>query len=157
SAYDFFVGNGIMADRAPGLGRLRMPLPISSFLLATCYRKWRLRLAIILYLLVLILGSIPGARLKVGALASGAVLHALTYGVITLLLFTGLSYPRRRNASTAVAIVVLMGALDEYVQSFFPYRSATVHDWLVDIAASAVTAAALWMWWPADVRSSGPH
>lgn len=114
------------------------------------YRKWRLRLAIGLYLLVVIVGSIPGARMKVGELASGGVLHSLTYGVITLLLFTGFSHARWRNAGTAVLTVVYMGALDEYVQSFFPYRSATVHDWLVDIAASAVTAAALWRWWPKE-------
>ncbi|WP_229750997.1 VanZ family protein [Undibacterium terreum] len=121
---------------------------MTSLLLGSRYRPWRLRLAIILYLLVLILGSVPGARLKLGELASGGVLHSLTYGVITLLLFTGLKYARLRNAALAVLTVIFMGALDEYVQSFFPYRSATVHDWLVDIAAAAITAAALYKWWP---------
>lgn len=119
-----------------------------SLLLDEGYRRWRLYSAFIFYALILVLGSVPGARQKIGELASGGVLHALAYGGITLLLFTGFTGTRLRNACIAVATVVWMGALDETVQSFFPYRSATVSDWMVDIAASSFTALALWMWWP---------
>ena len=133
---------------------LKMPVIVSSLLLDARYRKWRLRAAVTLYLLVLILGPVPGARQKLGELASGGVLHSLAYGVITLLLFTGFYFARLRKAGAAVMTVVCMGALDEYVQSFFPYRSATVYDWLVDIAASAVTALALWLWWPEERAQS---
>ncbi|MES2104057.1 MAG: VanZ family protein [Pseudomonadota bacterium] len=132
---------------------LKMPVIVSSLLLDVRYREWRLHAAA-LYLLVLILGSVPGARQKLGELASGGVLHSLTYGVITLLLFAGFDFARVRKAGAAVLTVVCMGALDEYVQSFFPYRSATVHDWLVDIAASAITALALCLWWPEERAQS---
>jgi VanZ family protein len=37
----------------------------------------------------------------------------------------------------------LMGAFDESVQHFLPYRSGTVHDWLVDVSAATVAATAL--------------
>ncbi|WP_394780512.1 VanZ family protein [Undibacterium sp.] len=123
-------------------------LHLSSLLLDERYRRTRLRSAFIFYALILVLGSVPGARQKIGELASGGVLHAMAYGGITLLLFTGFAGTGLRNACMAVATVVWMGALDETVQSFFPYRSATVSDWLVDIAASAITAVVLWRWWP---------
>ncbi|MFZ6646743.1 VanZ family protein [Undibacterium sp. TJN25] len=125
-----------------------MRLLLSSLLLDERYRRWRLCSAFVIYLLIVALGSVPGARQKIGELAPGGVLHALAYGGITLLLFTGSAGTQLRNACMAVVTVAWMGALDESVQSFFPYRSATVGDWLVDIAASAVTAMALWMWWP---------
>ena len=41
-------------------------------------------------------------------------------------------------------IIALMGAFDEYVQSFFPYRSATVTDWCVDMSAGLFASAFLW-------------
>ena len=37
-----------------------------------------------------------------------------------------------------------MGAGDELLQSFFPYRGAAVGDWLVDCSAALLTAALLW-------------
>jgi VanZ family protein len=36
-----------------------------------------------------------------------------------------------------------MGAFDEGVQHFLPYRSGTVRDWLVDVSAATVAATAL--------------
>lgn len=134
-----------------------MTSTIVSLLLDVRYKQWQLRAAGTLYMLVLVLGSIPGARLKVGELASGGVLHALTYGVITLLLFAGMHNVQSRKACKAVLTVAAMGALDEYVQSFFPYRSATVHDWLVDVAAALTVAAALYIWWPRDDAASSAH
>jgi VanZ family protein len=143
-----------MGSLLPWSPSLKMPVIVSSLLLDARYMKWRLRAAAGLYLLVLILGSVPGARQKLGELASGGVLHSLTYGVITLLLFAGFDFARVHKAGAAVLTVVCMGALDEYVQSFFPYRSATVHDWLVDIAASAIAALALCLWWPEERAQS---
>ena len=42
----------------------------------------------------------------------------------------------------------LLGALDEFVQSFFPYRHAAVHDWVVDCTAACAIAAVLCAWLP---------
>ena len=43
--------------------------------------------------------------------------------------------------------IMAMGALDELVQSFLPYRHGAVSDWAVDSAAAAVTASVLWLLW----------
>ena len=53
-----------------------------------------------------------------------------------------------RRALQSVATIVLMGALDEVVQSFVPYRRGAVSDWLVDCSASTVAALLLWAFWP---------
>jgi VanZ family protein len=118
------------------------------------YRKWKFRSALLLYLAVLVLGSIPGARAEVGELASGLVLHAGTYCVITFLLFSGTDGSTRSKAFKSFAIVVLMGALDEFVQSFFPYRSASVTDWMVDVIAGFTASCMLALLWPEDGERS---
>ena len=42
------------------------------------------------------------------------------------------------------AIIALMGAFDEFLQSFFPYRTATVKDWGIDVCAGLFASALLW-------------
>ncbi len=44
--------------------------------------------------------------------------------------------------------VAVNGALDEGVQSFFPYRAAAVTDWVIDVAAAGLVSALLWRLWP---------
>ena len=107
------------------------------------YRSLRFRSAFLIYSLILILGSIPHARAEVGELASGLVLHGAAYAVITFLLATGSRRAPSGAALQAFFIVVVMGAGDEIVQSFFPYRHAAISDWLVDCTASIITVALL--------------
>jgi len=114
------------------------------------YRKLQFRCAFLLYLAVLVIGSIPGARADVGELASGLLLHSATYSLITLLLFSGANGTSWQKALKSFFIIAAMGATDEWVQSFFPYRQARVTDWLVDIAAAFITATVLLMIWPKD-------
>lgn len=97
-------------------------------------------LAVIVFLCVIVAGSIPGARANVGQYASGYVLHGLTYAGLTALWFlSGTGSPVQR-ASRAVLTVALMGAIDEAVQSLVPYRSGDVRDWLVDFSATVSAA-----------------
>lgn len=89
-----------------------------------------------LYLAVIILGSIPGARDEVGELASGLVLHFATYGCIALLLACGAAGNATTKAVKAFTIVAAMGALDEIIQSLLPYRDGAITDWMIDITAA---------------------
>jgi len=120
---------------------------LTSLLLTSSHARLRYWSAIALYLLILILGSIPGARAEIGNVAPGLVLHSCAYAGLTFLLFTGGSGTLWQRAAKAVLTIMLMGALDEYVQSYFPYRHASVSDWLVDSNAAvlcAVLMTALW-------------
>ncbi|HYD96287.1 MAG TPA: VanZ family protein [Noviherbaspirillum sp.] len=93
------------------------------------------RLGIVLYLAVIVLGSIPGARADMDEVASGFVLHFSTYAVIAFLLACGLRGGALRKTAAAFLIIAAMGALDECLQAFLPYRTAALTDWLVDIGA----------------------
>ncbi|MDQ2819997.1 MAG: VanZ family protein [Pseudomonadota bacterium] len=106
--------------------------------------RFRLGTAIVVYLAILIIGSIPGARHDIGNYASGAVLHSIAYAGLATLWFTGSRGDGAQRALKAVFTAALMGAVDECVQSFFPYRGAAVSDWLVDCVAAIVAATILW-------------
>lgn len=103
----------------------------------------RLRIAYLGYAFVIILGTIPGARAEVGEVASGFFLHFVAYACMTALLFTGYQGTAGARALRAIAIVAVMGALDEFIQSFLPYRNGTIKDWYVDMAAAIVASAIL--------------
>jgi len=111
---------------------------LTNYLFDSRYRKARLWVAFILYSAIIGIGSIPGARTEMGHFAPGLILHGSAYAVITLLLFAGMDGSRLKKSIAALLTVALMGALDEYVQSFLPYRTAAIGDWLIDCSASLI-------------------
>lgn len=126
-----------------------MPALLFLLVLDPKLRKLRLACALLVYLAILVGGSIPGARAEIGEYASGGVLHSLAYALLAFLWFTGSSGSRAARAAKSVLAVALMGAGDELVQSLFPYRGAAVSDWMVDCAAGLVTSSVLWALLPA--------
>ncbi len=130
-----------------------MPALLSLLVLDPRLRKGRRWLALALYMAILVLGSVRGARAELGNYAGGILLHSLAYGGLTLLLFTGTLGTPRQRAVKAVLTVVAMGALDELIQSFLPFRAGSVRDWLVDCAAALMTALLLVGFLPAPDHS----
>ena len=131
-----------------------MPILLTSLLFGAEYQRLRYRTAIVLYLLILILGSLPGARADIGEVASGVLLHSTAYAGLTYLLFSGSDGSRFTRAAKAVLTIAAMGALDEYVQSYFPYRHASAGDWMVDCTAAVITSTVLCLLWPYLARLS---
>jgi VanZ family protein len=117
---------------------------LSTLVLDPKLRLLRRACAILMYVAILVAGSIPGARADIGQYASGAVLHSTAYAILAFLWFTGSAGSPALRAAKAVLAVAVMGAGDEFVQSFFPYRGAAVADWMVDCAAALATCAVLW-------------
>ncbi|WP_195764029.1 VanZ family protein [Pseudoduganella rivuli] len=120
---------------------------LHQIVLTPAHANLRYRTALTLYSLILILGSIPGARQDIGQVASGLILHSCAYAGITFLLFTGGSGSLKARAVKAVLTVAAMGAVDEVIQSFLPYRHGAVGDWLVDVTSAIVAAAVMWGMW----------
>lgn len=121
-----------------------MPAFFYTLVLDPKLRKVRLGIAIVLYLAIVIIGSIPGERHAIGQFAPGVVLHSLAYAGLATLWFTGSTGDGAQRALKAVFAVALMGAGDELVQTLFPYRGAAVADWLVDCVAAVVASTILW-------------
>ncbi len=117
----------------------KIPLKIQSLLFGSRYRRVRFYSAFCMYFLIVLLGSLPNARADVGIIAPGIVLHTVAYSIITFLLATGSQRNLSAASIQAILIVLVMGALDEYIQSYFPYRHGQLQDWLVDGSASVVT------------------
>lgn len=116
---------------------------LMQFLFGNPYRHWRLGIAFIAFFIILALGAVPIARQSIAEIASGPVLHAVAYAILSALSFTGLTGSARRKAGRALLIVAVMGGLDEYVQSFFPHRQASLEDWAIDMVAAVMTVALL--------------
>ena len=125
-----------------------MPPFLRTLLLDPRLNRLRHAAAIVLFLAIVIGGSIPGARAGVGDYAPGVVLHSLAYATLTLLWYTAGQDSAARRSVAAVLAIAVMGAIDESVQSFFPYRGADLRDWLVDCSAALFTCALLWMLLP---------
>jgi VanZ family protein len=120
-----------------------MPAFLSLLLLDPRLRSARIKIALLLYAGVLVAGSIPGARAEVGEFAPGVVLHGLTYAFLSLLWYFGSTGSAPARAAKAVLAIALMGAGDELVQSFLPYRNGDIRDWIVDVSAALLTSTVL--------------
>jgi len=120
---------------------------LTKLILSDDHARLRFWGAITLFILNCIIGSIPGARAEAAEYASGVVLHSCGYSVLAFLLFTGCQGVPAQRALKAVFGIAIMGAIDEYVQTFFPYRHGTVTDWLVDMTAAIIAATLMWALW----------
>lgn len=131
-----------------------MSATLPALCFADRYERLRFRTALVLYLLVILIGDIPGMRADVGQYASGGVLHSFGYGVLALILFSGIHGGVAHRALLSILMVVAMGALDEFIQSFLSYRHGSVRDWLVDIVAATVVSLVLCPLWPRMVSAA---
>jgi VanZ family protein len=116
---------------------------LTSLLFDPRYGRLLHVVALILFAGVVVAGSIPGARAEVGEYAHGWVLHGGTYAFLASLWFFGSTGSAPTRALKAVLAVAMMGAADELVQSFLPYRSGDVRDWLVDVTAATLISTLL--------------
>jgi len=116
---------------------------LSQLLLYPRFRIACIGCAALMYLLIVVAGNVPGARADIGQYAPGVVLHGTAYAVLACLCFLGSTGTMTARAVKAVLAVALMGAGDEFIQSFFPYRGADVRDWAVDCVAAILAALAL--------------
>ena len=120
---------------------------IKQIFLSSSHARLRYWTAILLFLMILVLGSLPGARQEIGQVASGVLLHSTAYAGLTFLLFTGSTGTLVQRAVKSVLTIAALGALDEYVQSFFPYRHGAVSDWLVDCSAAVLATLFMCVLW----------
>ena len=132
-----------------------MPALLSLLVLDPTLRRLRYGAAFLAYAAIVAMGAVPGARAEIGHYAPGIVLHSLAYGAITFLLYTGSSGSAPARALKSVLTVAAMGAIDELIQSFLPYRRGAISDWLVDCQAALLVAALLWAFLPRQPQPAG--
>ena len=88
--------------------------------------------------------------------------HMTEFGLLSWLLWRALRKPRRNDSRpwswvpmlTALAIVVLYAATDEFHQRFVPNRTPSIRDVCIDIAGACIALVLIWFWY-ARRRSRG--
>lgn len=103
-------------------------------------RRHSLILAVLFFLLLVAVGSIPGKASAVSAVVWDKYLHLGAYGVLSALIYLSTAGTFARRALVTLTGVAVLGLIDELVQMPLPYRSPSLSDWTVD-----VTAAVLWL------------
>ena len=99
-------------------------------------------LAIVFYVVMLAWGAVPGQAQQLFGATSDKLLHFAGYGLIALGLYLGEPGARRQRAWRTIALVAVLGAVDEAIQLVEPHRTSDWADWATDVLA-AVTVAAL--------------
>lgn len=127
---------------------------LSRFLLHPGLRPLCQGCAVLMYLTIVVAGNIPGARADIGHYAPGVVLHGTAYAILACLCFLASTGSLAARASKAVLAVALMGAGDELIQSFFPYRGADPRDWAVDCTAAVLAVLVLCAVWPKAIAGA---
>lgn len=127
---------------------------VTRFIPDELYERTMFGCGLAMYLAVIVFGAIPGARAGIDELASGVVLHLLAYSCIAWLLACGAHGSVARKAIVSFLLVTAMGALDEAIQSFLPYRRGALGDWGIDVTAALLTATLFWL---ASAKQAAPR
>ena len=85
-------------------------------------------------------GNLPGLAAEMSNAFGDKRLHLAAYAFLTMLIYFSVN---RRPGLTALLGVAALGALDETIQSIFPYRQADLVDLLADISAASATVISL--------------
>jgi len=103
-------------------------------------RFYKYHLPVIIYAaMILVVSSIPNLKTPLVRLPGGdKAVHFLEYGVLALLTFRSVRHWRAgmKLGQTVVSAMVLLAifpAFDEFLQSFIPGRSPEVYDFIADI------------------------
>ncbi|HEY0846406.1 MAG TPA: VanZ family protein [Noviherbaspirillum sp.] len=118
---------------------------VTRFIPDEHYERSMFSFGLLLYLAVIVFGSIPGARAEFNDVASGVVLHLTAYSCIAFFLAAGTNGSTPRKAVVSFLLVAAMGAVDEGIQSLLPYRHGAVADWGIDLVAGLLTATLFWL------------
>ncbi len=103
-------------------------------------RPLRITALLLFFLLMVGLGSIPGQAHALSDRFGDKLLHVLAYGLMTAISFGAIVARPRWQAMISIMLIALLGLIDESIQSFLPYRNASLLDWCFDIASAILVA-----------------
>lgn len=106
----------------------------------------KLSLGALLFALIFVVGTYLPAVIWLRELIPDKIQHASAYGALALLILSGLRTLSVRYAvGWAWLAVALLGALDEFHQTFIPGRNGDVLDWVADVGAAALVCLLYWL------------
>lgn len=99
-------------------------------------RKHCLFAALAFFVLMVVIGALPGNAEALSTVVYDKLLHFIAYAFLSLLLHAGLGGGAATRALHTLLAVAVLGGLDEAIQSLMPYRDASWADWETDMIAS---------------------
>ncbi|MFZ6750056.1 VanZ family protein [Undibacterium sp. Ren11W] len=102
------------------------------------YRR-SLLLGAIFFAVMVAIGAIPGEATALSARIPDKLLHFVAYSFLTGCIFGSLVGSLWSRSWRSIVYVGMLGALDENIQRFMPYRSCDIADWAFDILAATVS------------------
>ena len=111
-------------------------------------------LLLVFFIVMLVLGAVPGNADALSDRFGDKPLHLLAYSCMAALCFQSLRGRRLTQSLTSLLIIALLGLIDELVQSLLPYRNASLIDWCFDIAAAIVVITCMNLFTPATTKTS---
>ena len=102
-------------------------------------RAWT-ALALALYLAMLVWAAVPGQEQQLFGQTSDKLLHFGAYGLIAGGVFLGEPGTVRQRAARTVALVAMLGGLDEAIQSLQAHRTPDWSDWATDLLAAVTVS-----------------
>ncbi|WP_019140850.1 VanZ family protein [Noviherbaspirillum massiliense] len=109
---------------------------------------------LVMFISMVAIGSIPGNADALSAMVYDKVLHTVAYGLLSVLLFFGISGSQRMRALCSIGAIAALGALDEGIQSMLPYRHANFHDWKFNMLGAIASVGLLSSWYSLRMRAS---
>jgi VanZ family protein len=99
--------------------------------------------ALVFFMLLLVIGAIPGKAEALSAVVYDKLLHLIAYAVLTALVYGALPGGTAARAVRTLLIIAILGGIDEGIQSLFSYRNASWIDWSIDMLAGFVAVGLL--------------
>ena len=100
---------------------------------------------LIFFALMIGLGSLPGQADALSARFGDKPLHLIAYVCCSVLCYRIWITPRRQRILLTIAMIALLGLIDEGIQAALPYRNASLVDWCFDLLAALIAISGLWL------------
>lgn len=100
---------------------------------------------LIFFSLMVMIGAIPGEATALSVRFGDKLLHTLAYALMTLISFYSVQASRTTRALFSLVCIAVLGLLDEGIQSFLPYRNASILDWCFDVGSALIVTSLLCM------------
>ncbi|WP_295750763.1 VanZ family protein [Undibacterium sp.] len=96
-------------------------------------------LGAIFFATMVAIGAIPGEATALSARIPDKLLHFVAYSFLTCCIFGSLKGGLWSRSWRSIVYVGMLGALDENIQRFMPYRSCDIADWAFDMLAATLS------------------
>lgn len=88
------------------------------------------------FIAMLSAGAVPGQAHALSVGLGDKTLHLLAYGLLSVLCFHSFKASLRARSLLTLTMIAVLGLLDEWIQSYLPYRNASFIDWCFDMTAA---------------------